>query len=97
MSASESKSAWPLIWINGFPGTGKQTIAKLLATLLDGDPVLIDNHSLIDQVAEIFSRDHPSYQQERRRVREEVFKNYVEDPAFRTRIVIFTGELNQPP
>ena len=97
MSTAELKSAWPLIWINGFPGTGKQTIAKLLSTLLDGDPILIDNHSLIDQVAEEFSRDHPNYQQERRRVREDVFKNYVEDPAFRTRIVIFTGELIQPP
>lgn len=97
MSASESKSAWPLIWINGFPGTGKHTIAKLLATLLENHPVLINNHSLIDQVAEIFPRDHPRYQQERRRVREDVFKNYVEDPAFRTRIIIFTGELNLPP
>ncbi|KAF2796905.1 hypothetical protein K505DRAFT_347602 [Melanomma pulvis-pyrius CBS 109.77] len=40
MSASESRFAWPIIWINGFPGTGKLTIAKLLATLIDqGDPL----------------------------------------------------------
>lgn len=98
MSASESRLARPLIWINGFPGTGKHTIAKLLATHLDeGDPLLIDNHSLIDPVEAKFSRDHPSYQQERRWGREAVFKNLVENPAYRTRIVIFTGERNQSP
>lgn len=93
MSASKSIFEWPLIWINAFPGTGKLTIAKLLATLLDeGDPLLIDNHSLIDPVEKKFSRDHPNYQQERRRRREAVFKNLIDDPAFRTRIVIFTGK-----
>jgi hypothetical protein len=98
MSASDSRLAWPLVWINGFPGTGKHTIAKLFATLLDeGDPLLIDNHSLIDPVEAKFSRDHPNYQQERRRGREAAFKSFVEDPAFRTRIVIFTGERNQSP
>ncbi|KAF2705964.1 hypothetical protein K504DRAFT_439369 [Pleomassaria siparia CBS 279.74] len=94
MSASGARFAWPLIWINGFPGTGKLTIAKLLMTLLDeGDPLLIDNHSLIDPVETKFSRGHPNYQQERRRGREAVFKNLVDDPAFRTRIVIFTAAL----
>jgi len=98
MSALDSRLASPLIWINGFPGTGKHTIAKLFATLLDGgDPLLIDNHSLIDPVEAKFSRDHPDYQQERRRERDAVFRSFVEDPAFRTRIVIFTGEQNQPP
>jgi Mg-chelatase subunit ChlI len=98
MCVSDSRLARPLVWINGFPGTGKHTIAKLFATLLDeGDPLLIDNHSLIDPVEAKFSRDHPNYQQERRRGREAVFKSFVEDPAFRTRIVIFTGERNQPP
>ncbi|KAF2020255.1 hypothetical protein BU24DRAFT_135955 [Aaosphaeria arxii CBS 175.79] len=91
MNATESRSAWPLIWINGFPGTSKYRIAKLTATLLsDGDPLLIHNHSLIDPVDARYSRDHPDYQQERRRGREAVFKSRVEDPAFRARIIIFT-------
>lgn len=69
----------------------------LLSTLLDeGDPLLIDNHSLIDLGGKNFSRDHRNYLQERRPGREAVFKSFVEDPAFRTRIVIFTGERNQP-
>lgn len=98
MSASELRAAKPLIWINGFPGTGKYTIAKLFATILEeGDPLLIDNHSLIDPVEAKFSRDHPNYQQERRRSRETVFRSNVEDPAFRDRIIIFTGKQNQPP
>lgn len=97
MSASDSRLARPLVWINGFPGTGILTIAKLLAALLDeAAPLLIDNHSLIDPVEAKFSRDHPNYQQLTRRGREAVFKSFVEDPAFRTRIVIFTGERNQP-
>ena len=98
MSASGSRLTWPLIWINAFPGTGKFTIAKLLTTLLDeGDPLLIDNHSLIDPVEANFSRDHPNYQQERHRGRDAMFKKFVEDAAFQTRIIIFTGEQTQPP
>lgn len=96
MNVSELRPARPLVWINGFPGTGKYTIAKHLTTLLhDYSPLLIDNHSLIDPVEAEFSREDPNYQLERRRGRETVFKNVVQDAAVRTRNLIFTGELTK--
>lgn len=49
----------PLLWINGFPGSGKLTIAKKIVKLSAGDTVLIDNHQLIDPVAAKISRDPP--------------------------------------
>ncbi|OAQ97402.1 hypothetical protein LLEC1_02672 [Akanthomyces lecanii] len=39
------------VWINGMPGVGKLTVARALHALLPGSH-LVDNHSLIDQVAE---------------------------------------------
>lgn len=84
--------AQPIIWINAFPGTGKKTIAKSLATLLGEDEaLLIDNHTLIDPVDARIQRSRPDYQQERRRGREAAFKIFVEDPASLVRTVIFTG------
>lgn len=50
----------PLIWINAFPGTGKYTIASILANkLMGGQCTLIHNHDLIDVVS--VPRDHPMY------------------------------------
>lgn len=50
----------PLVWINGFPGTGKLTIARELINIISGmddgpdhvqpQPLLLDNHQLIDPV-----------------------------------------------
>ena len=55
----------PLIWINGFPGTGKYTIASILANKwMEGQCALIHNHDLIDAVT--VPRDHPMYRSLRR-------------------------------
>lgn len=65
MSDSEERLELHLIWINGFPGAEKHTISKLFATFLGkGDPLLIEYHTLIDQVEAKISRDHPNYQEE---------------------------------
>ncbi len=37
-----------IIHLNGMPGTGKLTIARLVAQELEGR--LVDNHSIIDEV-----------------------------------------------
>ncbi|CEJ94693.1 hypothetical protein VHEMI10210 [[Torrubiella] hemipterigena] len=66
--------AAPHIWINGFPATGKLTIAKEVHRLVPGS-VLIDNHSLIDQVT--LARDHPDYNAERAKVRSAAFTKWV--------------------
>ncbi|EHK45326.1 uncharacterized protein TrAtP1_003604 [Trichoderma atroviride] len=78
----------PVLWINGFPGTGKLTIARELARIYIPS-ILIDNHQLIDPVAARYSRDHPQYQIERKRRREWAFENFVWEPT-RLSAVIFT-------
>ncbi|KAF2624945.1 hypothetical protein BU25DRAFT_474443, partial [Macroventuria anomochaeta] len=50
----------PLVWINGFLGSGKLTIARSLTTLLPS-MILIDNHKLIDPVEAHFPQTHPDY------------------------------------
>ncbi|KAM0253078.1 hypothetical protein ACHAQJ_007454 [Trichoderma viride] len=79
----------PVVWINGFPGTGKLTTAREFA-LIYMQSILIDNHQLIDPVAARFSRNHPQYQAERRRQREWVFEKYVLESSLLLNTIIFT-------
>ncbi|PON26140.1 hypothetical protein TGAM01_v205084 [Trichoderma gamsii] len=79
----------PVLWINGFPGTGKLTIARELARI-HIPSILIDNHQLIDPVAAKFSRDHPRYQIERKLRRAWAFENFVWEPTRLLEAVIFT-------
>lgn len=83
----------PVIWINGFPGTGKLTIARALVRIYILS-ILIDNHKLIDPVDLNFPRDHPQYQTERKRRREWAFENFVFEPTRLSEAVIFTGRLS---
>jgi len=87
-------TAAPLVWINGFPGSGKLTVAKALAELLGKEMILIDNHQLIDPVEAKIPRDHPDYQKERQLQRRIAFSEYVANATMRSRIVIFTGEIS---
>lgn len=75
--------AAPLVWINGFPGLGKLTIAKILAAR-DTNIILVDNHQMIDPVEAKISRDHPDYQTERQRHRQLVLMSmYLVVPSAR--------------
>jgi adenylylsulfate kinase-like enzyme len=85
-----SGTAAPLVWINGFPGSGKLTVATALATL-DGSIVVLDNHMLIDPVEARFSREHPRYQQERKVYRTAMLDKHVCNTAQLEHIVVFTG------
>lgn len=87
---STKTPAAPLVWINGFPGVGKLTVATEVAARIP-DAILIDNHKMIDPVAAKFSRDHPEYQSERRKVRQATFQSIVQSQQNRERVVIFTG------
>ncbi|KAH8174549.1 AAA domain-containing protein [Sarocladium implicatum] len=82
----------PLVWINGFPGVGKLTVAKEI-TLLHEASVLVSNHSLIDPVARRLgpnSREHPRYQEERRAERQEALRKWVTNSMLSTHMIIFT-------
>ncbi|KAI9722747.1 MAG: hypothetical protein M1828_004443 [Chrysothrix sp. TS-e1954] len=81
----------PLLWINGFPGSGKLTIAKALTALLnEQDSILIDNHQLIDPVEKLLSRADPGYQAARRHARSNAFETFVRSPAMASKLVVFT-------
>ncbi|KAL8415004.1 hypothetical protein RB594_006001 [Gaeumannomyces avenae] len=81
--------AAPVVWINGFPGCGKLTVATAIRAL-DETVIVLDNHKLIDLVEERVARTHPSYQHERRCFRQAVLKENVCDPAGLSRLVVFT-------
>jgi adenylylsulfate kinase-like enzyme len=83
-------NAAPLIWINGFPGSGKRTVAMAVAKLHE-NAILQDNHKLINPVEAKMSRSHPDYQKERKLQRELAFEQYVCDPAMFSSMIIFTG------
>ena len=84
----------PIVWINGFPGSGKLTIARELIMLIGADGSnLIDNHQLIDPVEARISRAHPNYQQQRKLQRAVIFDQYFEDQETMSRVLLFTGKL----
>src|SRR5262245_4720067 len=59
-----------IIHINGWPGCGKLTIARLLAERLDGK--LLDNHTLLNPAEALFERTDPLHASLRREVRASV-------------------------
>ncbi|KAM0208273.1 hypothetical protein ACHAPQ_010036 [Fusarium lateritium] len=64
----------PIIHINGFPGTGKLTIArKLVALLAPYNGKLVHNHLLIDPAGAILPRTSVDYQPLRRAIRTAIF------------------------
>lgn len=82
--------AAPLIWINGFPGAGKLTVARELGAL-DERFKIIDNHQLIDPVEARFSRSQPEYQPARKQERQRVFAEWVRSEQHLARTIVFTG------
>jgi len=86
----------PLVWINGFPGCGKLTIASVMKTL-HTDMILLDNHKLIDPVEAKYARSHPDYQKERHQYRQNIFREHVSNPATLSRVVVFTGKNSNLP
>lgn len=87
-------AAAPLVWINGFPGSGKLTVATTLIEWMGKEKmILIDNHQLIDPVEAEFPRDHPDYQRERQLQRNTAFTKYVANASTRSQIIVFTGKM----
>lgn len=65
---------YPIIHINGFPGTGKLTVAQYLVA--DVTPVnlkLIHNHLLINPADAVLHRNQPGYQALRQAIRGAIF------------------------
>jgi len=86
-----SMTAAPLLWINGFPGSGKPTVGTALRAL-DEATIVIDNHKMIDPVEAKFSRSHPQYQAERQQQRKLMFDDYVFNTARSAQVIVFTDQ-----
>lgn len=80
----------PVVWINGFPGTGKKTIADAMKQL-DPNITVLDNHKLIDPVDAVLSRDHIDYNIRRKQLRQAILQRVVRHSSSHGRPVIFTG------
>ncbi|PCD69780.1 AAA family ATPase [Rhizobium phaseoli] len=74
------KPASRIVHINGWPGTGKLTVGRLLAKSLGAR--LIDNHMLLNPAEALFARSNPLHASLREQVRRAVFDHAVRaDPA----------------
>ncbi|KAK3645617.1 hypothetical protein LTR56_009057 [Elasticomyces elasticus] len=67
-----------VIYINGWPGVGKLTVARALQPRLPGSKIL-HNHELIDPVERQYGRKHPLYQQKRGEYRRERLETVMTD------------------
>jgi predicted kinase len=62
-----------IVHINGWPGTGKLTIARILARKLSAR--LLDNHTLMNPAEALFSRRDPLYASLRSEIRRSAFEH----------------------
>ncbi|KAK1635158.1 hypothetical protein BDP81DRAFT_351658 [Colletotrichum phormii] len=85
-----SQNPQPLIHINGYPGTGKLTIARALEQKLAPGARLIHNHLLINPADAVLHRTEPGYQDLRKAIRGTVFAALAEHPSTRDSVYIFT-------
>ncbi|KAJ0295239.1 hypothetical protein Brms1b_013794 [Colletotrichum noveboracense] len=81
---------FPIIHLNGFPGTGKLTIAGVLQQQLGACCRLVHNHLLINPADAVLHRSEAGYQDLRRALRGAVFTSLVESPASHRFVYIFT-------
>ncbi|RDW74549.1 uncharacterized protein DSM5745_07211 [Aspergillus mulundensis] len=79
------------VYINGYPGVGKLTVAKELCKLLPKAKIL-DNHLLIDPAAAVFERTAEEYQPLRQVLRREILKSLATATTTRETSWIFTDQ-----
>jgi hypothetical protein len=80
----------PIIHINGFPGTGKLTVAQYLVMhVTTVNLKLIHNHLLINPADAVLHRTQPGYQALRRALRSAIFTSLTE-PATLDTTYLFT-------
>ncbi len=79
-----------VVHINGWPGSGKLTIARHLAERLGAR--LADNHTLINPAEALFARGDPLYRSLRSAVRKSVFEHLAKAPAEQS--FVFTDALS---
>jgi hypothetical protein len=78
-----------LILVNGYPGVGKKSIAKLIHQDLDATTTFIHNHLLIDPVVAIHPSRNEAHYALRKRFRQIAFEALIKD-SNTDRIIILT-------
>lgn len=81
----------PFIYINGYPGVGKLTIANELSKLIPNSKV-VDNHLLIDPAAAVLDRSDPEYQDLRKTIRQGVLDKIATTKSTKDVTFIFTDQ-----
>jgi len=67
-----------VLHINGWPGCGKLTIARIVAARLNAR--LLDNHTLLNPAEALFTRDDPLHRALRKSLRETIFRFVAQVP-----------------
>lgn len=77
-----------LIFINGWPGVGKATIAEMLTLMLGDKANLIEPSNGHNETYQL-PPDHPDFEQAQRKQRDAYFAEHVERPSTFKKIAIF--------
>jgi hypothetical protein len=77
-----------LILINGYPGVGKHTIAKLIHKTLGAKSSFVHNHLLIDPVEAIHPGRTAAHYALRKRFRDVAFEALIADPCSERTIIL---------
>ncbi|KAK8861852.1 hypothetical protein PGQ11_008087 [Apiospora arundinis] len=86
----------PFVYLNGYPGVGKLTVADELCRMLPKAKVL-SNHLLIDPVTAVFDRRDKEYQPLRQTVRRTVLESIAKSPSIGDVTWIFTDQQSSSP
>lgn len=88
----EAEISAPFIYINGYAGVGKFTIAKYLLPLLPRPAKFFDNHLLIDPVAALLDRTSSEYQPLRESVRKLFLSTISNSAELKNTAIVFTDQ-----
>jgi hypothetical protein len=100
MVTPTKKRPLPIIHINGFPGTGKLSVARHLVEQLSQCDIpgkLVHNHLLIDPADAVLHRTQPGYQSLRKAIRAALFSALETESATYGSIYIFTDFQSSDP
>ncbi|KAH8657997.1 hypothetical protein BX600DRAFT_468509 [Xylariales sp. PMI_506] len=85
-----SSKPFPIIHINGFPGTGKLTIARQIQQIIGDRCRLVHNHLLINPADAVLRRTESGYQALRKAIRSAVFSSLADNEATHGFVYLFT-------
>jgi hypothetical protein len=88
---TNSQRPLPVIHFNAFPGTGKLTIARILASFFQPASLkVVHNHLLINPADAVLHREQAGYQDLRQQIRSAIFNSLIHAPATHSAAYIFT-------